>query len=105
MHSLFLIRSLTRNIIGSFKVENVKEVYLIRHGRTRENELGILIGQSDPSLSAQGREQVQALRSIIPVPDVVSQAIYVVPRRQPVSYFPPMKLDICHNCGKEVLVA
>jgi broad specificity phosphatase PhoE len=49
----------------------VKEVYLIRHGQTRENELGILIGQSDPSLSAQGREQVQALQSIIPVPDVV----------------------------------
>ena len=49
----------------------MKEVYLIRHGRTRENELGILIGQRDPPLSVQGQEQVQALKSIIPVPDVV----------------------------------
>lgn len=49
----------------------MKEVFLIRHGQTRENESGILIGQRDPSLSARGREQVQALRSLIPVPDVV----------------------------------
>ena len=49
----------------------MKEVYLIRHGRTRENETGILIGQRDPSLSSQGRAQVQALQSIIPAPDVV----------------------------------
>jgi broad specificity phosphatase PhoE len=49
----------------------VKEVFLIRHGQTHENESGILIGQRDPSLSARGREQVQALRSIVPIPDVV----------------------------------
>ncbi len=49
----------------------MKEVFLIRHGQTRENELGILIGQRDPPLSPKGRKHVEALQSIIPVPDVV----------------------------------
>lgn len=58
-------------VIRSYRVESVKEIYFIRHGQTRENELGILIGQSDPPLSPKGREQVQALQSSIPAPDVV----------------------------------
>lgn len=49
----------------------MKEVFLIRHGQTRENELGIIIGQRDPPLSPKGRENVQALRPLIPFPDVV----------------------------------
>jgi broad specificity phosphatase PhoE len=49
----------------------VKEVFFIRHGQTRENELGIVIGQRDPPLSPKGRENIQALRPLVPFPDVV----------------------------------
>lgn len=49
----------------------MKEVFFIRHGQTRENELGIVIGQRDPPLSSTGRENVKALQPLIPIPDVV----------------------------------
>lgn len=49
----------------------MKEVFFIRHGQTRENEVGIVIGQRDPPLSPKGRENVQALRPFVPFPDEV----------------------------------
>lgn len=37
-------------------------IYLIRHGQSTSNALGLLVGRSDPELTAMGRAQAQALQ-------------------------------------------
>ena len=41
-------------------------LYLVRHGQTAANASGRLQGRADPPLSALGRRQAAALRSIVP---------------------------------------
>jgi broad specificity phosphatase PhoE len=41
-------------------------LYLVRHGQTAANASGRLLGRADPPLSALGRRQAAALRSIVP---------------------------------------
>jgi probable phosphoglycerate mutase len=38
-------------------------IILIRHGQSTTNELGLLVGRSDPPLTATGREQARRLNS------------------------------------------
>ncbi|MDE3093583.1 MAG: histidine phosphatase family protein [Acidobacteriota bacterium] len=38
-------------------------IILIRHGQSTTNELGLLVGRSDPPLTARGREQASRLSS------------------------------------------
>jgi broad specificity phosphatase PhoE len=41
-------------------------LWLVRHGQTEANAAGLLLGRSDPALSALGREQATALATRIP---------------------------------------
>jgi len=49
----------------------VKEVFFMRHGRTLENMAGILIGQGDPPLTEEAREEIRSIRQYVVEPDVV----------------------------------
>lgn len=51
----------------------MKELYLIRHGKTYGNTLGRYIGTTDESLCAEGREALQAIfeAGIYPMPDIL----------------------------------
>src|SRR5262245_51024724 len=44
---------------------------LVRHGATDANHRGLLLGRSDPELSARGRTQAEALAAWLPAADVV----------------------------------
>lgn len=50
----------------------MKELYLIRHGKTYGNTLGRYIGTTDEPLCEEGREALQAIfeAGIYPMPDV-----------------------------------
>jgi broad specificity phosphatase PhoE len=41
-------------------------LHLVRHGRTDANAAGLLLGRADPPLSAEGRLQAAALKTMIP---------------------------------------
>jgi alpha-ribazole phosphatase len=41
---------------------DLKHIYLIRHGATKENKEGILIGQTDPPLGGDSRNQLRLVR-------------------------------------------
>jgi alpha-ribazole phosphatase len=51
--------------------EEVKEVFFMRHGKTSENMANILIGQNDPPLSDEAREEIKSLRHFVVQPDIV----------------------------------
>ena len=42
--------------------KDLKQIYLIRHGATQENNAGILIGQIDPPLSEDSKCQIKQLK-------------------------------------------
>jgi broad specificity phosphatase PhoE len=42
---------------------------LVRHGQTRANAAGLLLGRADPPLNELGRRQAQALAKALPSPD------------------------------------
>ena len=48
-----------------------RDLCLLRHGRTKENEDGITIGSTDPPLSVGGRSELLAIRPYVVQPDVV----------------------------------
>jgi len=49
----------------------MKEIFLMRHGKTRENELGIIIGRSDPPLSEEGRKELHSIKQYVTQPDII----------------------------------
>ena len=49
----------------------MKEVFFMRHGRTLENLEHVLIGQSDPPLSEEAREEIHSIRPYVIRPDIV----------------------------------
>ncbi|MDQ1279906.1 MAG: alpha-ribazole phosphatase [Thermoproteota archaeon] len=49
----------------------MKELLLMRHGLTRENELQVIIGITDPSLSDNGKEKLYSIRECVVKPDIV----------------------------------
>ena len=49
----------------------MKEVFFMRHGLTIENELSIIVGSSDPSLSERGRQEIHSLKEHVVKPDIV----------------------------------
>ena len=51
----------------------MKELYLIRHGKTYGNTLGRYIGTTDEPLCEEGREALQAIfeAGLYPMPDVL----------------------------------
>lgn len=49
----------------------MKEVFFMRHGKTWENVAGILIGQNDPQLSEEAREEIRSIKPYIIQPDIV----------------------------------
>ena len=52
------------------EVNDLKEVYLIRHGTTEENKARIIIGKSDPPLTDESRAFIRSIK--VPFnPDIV----------------------------------
>ncbi|MDQ1279237.1 MAG: alpha-ribazole phosphatase [Thermoproteota archaeon] len=49
----------------------MKEVFFMRHGLTRENELEIMIGTTNPSLSDRGKAELHAIKDYVVKPDVI----------------------------------
>ncbi len=50
----------------------MKEIYLIRHGKTYGNTLGRYIGTTDESLCKEGREALEAIpKALYPQPDIL----------------------------------
>ncbi|MDQ1281292.1 MAG: alpha-ribazole phosphatase [Thermoproteota archaeon] len=50
----------------------MKEVFFMRHGLTKENELALLIGSNiDASLSEKGREELKIIKEYIIKPDII----------------------------------
>ena len=50
----------------------MKELYLIRHGKTYGNTLGRYIGTTDEPLCAEGREELEAIpKGCYPQPDIL----------------------------------
>ena len=49
----------------------MKEAFLMRHGRTKENNDRLLVGHSDPPITEEAREKIIALRSRVASPDFV----------------------------------
>jgi len=49
----------------------MKEAFLMRHGRTKENSERLLVGHSDPPITEEAREKILALRKRVASPDFV----------------------------------
>ena len=67
-------------------------IVLIRHGQSSTNELGLLVGRSDPSLTELGREQARRLRVYLadvrevwtsPLERAISTALLATPDVEP----------------------
>lgn len=58
----------------------ITDIYLVRHGETDNNKLGILVGQRDVELSVKGREQIREMIRKHPYPQ--PSAVYVSPMRR-----------------------
>jgi probable phosphoglycerate mutase len=41
-------------------------IYVVRHGRTRANASGLLLGRADPGLDELGRDQARSLAAVLP---------------------------------------
>lgn len=54
------------------------KLYLIRHGKTLGNTEGRYIGTTDEPLCGKGREELEALRELVPKPEL----IFVSPRKR-----------------------
>jgi alpha-ribazole phosphatase len=61
-------------------------LHLVRHGRTAANASGLLQGRLDPPLDEVGRRQADAIRGIVPKPDVVISSS-LVRARETAAYF------------------
>lgn len=49
----------------------MKEVFLMRHGLTKENELRRVMGSSDPSLSDKGKAELYLIKEYVVRPDII----------------------------------
>ncbi len=49
----------------------MKEIYVMRHGKTWDNVRGILMGSNDPPLTLEAEAEIVALRPYVIQPDVV----------------------------------
>jgi len=49
----------------------MKELFLVRHGKTRENITGILMGQLDSPLYEETKENIRFIKQYIVKPDIV----------------------------------
>lgn len=53
------------------------DIYLVRHGETKNNREGVLVGRRDVELSEEGREQIRQMTSQYPFPQ--PSVVYVSP--------------------------
>jgi broad specificity phosphatase PhoE len=49
----------------------LKDVYILRHGKTLDNVKGILMGSNDPPLIPEAEAEIVAMRSFVIQPDLV----------------------------------
>lgn len=54
----------------------MRNVYLIRHGKTEANEKGLYYGATDLPLTAGGRDELASLRAAGGYPDISGKAVY-----------------------------
>lgn len=70
-------------------------LYLVRHGQTATNAAGLIQGQSDPELTALGREQAAALASALPLDGAAAIVCSPLRRaRQTAEAFVPEGADV-----------
>lgn len=62
-----ILKSFKKNDFNTSMMENEKNttIYLVRHGQTEWNKQGLILGQSESSLTKLGLGQVQNLRDVL----------------------------------------
>jgi broad specificity phosphatase PhoE len=68
-------------------------LWLVRHGQTEANAAGLLLGRSDPPLSALGREQATALATRIPADARVVTSPLLRARETAAAFGRPTQVD------------
>lgn len=87
------------NLLLSRDWDLMKEVFFIRHGLTKENELELVIGSSDPPLSEKGKAELYSLKEYVVKPDIVfssdlkraSETATILFPRSNVTYLPQLR--------------
>ena len=79
----------------------MREIILIRHGKTYGNTLGRYIGTTDEELCPEGREELAALRECGQYRSICPDLVYVSPlrrcRQTAEILFPGVPQEICRN--------
>lgn len=79
----------------------MREIILIRHGKTYGNTLGRYIGTTDEELCLEGREELAALRESVQYRSIRPDLVYVSPlrrcRQTAEILFPGVPQEICRD--------